>query len=234
MNIKKVKLINGGFKGAAVSWTEERVEKNKRKYVDELDKEKNDPIHLGLDKPFKDLRYHLLNICGIISTSMDQTEIDYAIGECEVDAIDIDGGTFVIHGSKVCIANKSFKIKTPKVNEDDGYDKFDEVVELIKNIKEEAQEYIKGTTQVSDQEAAIRFITSGKDKSIDMAEYEIMSAEEKAQLHIDIIQKLGGFVTMPGDVLEDTDENHEILNMTPEKEISDAEVIEIDLNDDKF
>ena len=61
-----------------------------------------------------------------------------------------------------------------------------------------------------------------------------MSADEKTQLHIDIIQKLGGFVTMPNDVLEDNEENHDILNMVVTKEVSDAEVIEIDLRDEEF
>ena len=57
-----------------------------------------------------------------------------------------------------------------------------------------------------------------------------MTTQERADYHIDIIQKLGGFVTMQDDMIEDTEENREILELKPDDtfEIS-AEEIEIPL-----
>ena len=224
MNIYQIKTINGGFKGIEVSYTEERIEANKRRFTDDITKEKNDPIHLALDKPIKALRRHLLEICGIIGGQTDQLEVDYAIAETEITAIRMTKTLFVIEGEKEWMNDKRFKLKTPKIEFKDNYVNFDEIVALLAEIRKEAEFYIKGTVKVTDAEAVVRYITSGKDKSINNDDYEKMSDEEKLQFHKKIIEeKFGGIVMVQEDVTEDVD--HE--------EVSEVEenVQEIDLEE---
>ena len=224
MNIYQIKTINGGFKGLEVSFTEERVEANKRRFTDDITKEKNDPIHLALDKPIKALRRHLLEICGIIGGHTDQTEVDYAIAETEITAIRMTKTLFIIEGEKEWMNNKRFKLKTPKIEFKDNYISFDEIVALLAEIRKEAEIYMRGTAVVTDEEAVVRYITSGKDKSIDNEEYEKMTDEEKLQFHKKIIEDKFGGIVMVQDDIQDID--HEEV-----KEIAEVEEQEIDLNE---
>ncbi len=231
MEINKVKLIGSGFKGACADWTEERIEKNGRKYVDPNWREKNDPIHFALDRPFKDLRYFLLEICGIIHSNMGVDEIEQEISDCEVDFVEIKENGFVIAGTKRCSFDKSFKLKTPKVDEDDNYHNFDKVMVLTEIIAEETVHYIKGSAVIDENECAVRYITSGKDKSVDMDAYNNMTADEKVQFAASVIEKIGGFVTLPSDIIENTEENNDLLRLdTGSKELIVDEQ-EIDLNE---
>lgn len=223
MNIYQIKTINGGFKGIEVSYTEERVEANKRRFTDDITKEKNDPIHLELDKPIKALRRHLLEICGIIGGQTDQTEIDYAIAETEITAIRMTKTLFVIEGEKEWMNDKRFKLKTPKIEFKDNYVSFDEIVSLLADIRKETEIYMRGTAIVTDEEAVVRYITSGKDKSIDNEEYEKMSDDEKLQFHKKIIEeKFGGIVMVQEDVTEDVD-HEEVAELTEEVQEIDLE-----------
>lgn len=204
MQIYQIKTINGGFKGLETSFTEERVEPNGRKFVDDVTKEKNDPIHLALDKPIKALRKYLLDICGIINDHMDQTEIDYNIAETEIISICMTKTLLVIEGEKEWLNNKKFKLKTPKIEQKDNYVNYDAVMQLIDEIKKEAGIYMKGKARVTDEEAAVRFITSGKDKSMTADEYNNMSDDEKLAYHKKIIEdQFGGIVMTQEDVLDD-------------------------------
>lgn len=219
MNIYQIRIINGGSKGIEVSYTEERVEANKRRFIDDITKEKNDYIHLALEKPIKALRRHLLEICGIIGAQTDSLEADYAIAETEITAIRMTKTLFVIEGEKEWMNDKRFKLKTPKIEFKDNYVNFDEIVALLAEIRKEAEFYIKGTVKVSDTEAVVRYITSGKDKSINNDEYEKMTDEEKLQFHKKIIEeKFGGIVMVQEDVTEDVDhveleENTQIIDL---------------------
>ena len=210
MNIYLIKTINGGFKGLETSFTEDRVEKNGRKFVDDITKEKNDPIHLALDKPIKALRKYLLEICGIIGDHTDQLETDYAVAETDIISIRMTKTLFVIEGEKEWLNDKRFKLKTPKIEKKDNYVNYDAVMELIEDIKKEAEIYMKGKAKVTDEECAIRFITSGKDKSMNIDEYNSMSQEEKLDFHKRIIEEeFGGFVMTQEDVLDDKEEIQE-------------------------
>lgn len=222
MNIYQIKTINGGFKGLEVSFTEERVEANKRRFTDDITKEKNDPIHLALDKPIKALRRHLLEICGIIGGQTDQTEIDYAIAETEITAIRMTKTLFIIEGEKEWMNDKRFKLKTPKIEFKDNYVSFDEIVALLADIRKETEIYMRGTAVVTDEEAVVRYITSGKDKSIDNEEYEKMTDDEKLQFHKKIIEdKFGGIVMVQEDI---QDIDHEEVVETLEIKEGEQEI----------
>jgi len=71
MKYKKIHINQGGLKGAAVEY----VENNDRNIPELTKKFPRNPLHLGLQKLFKDLRPHLLNICGNILSTEKQTEL---------------------------------------------------------------------------------------------------------------------------------------------------------------
>jgi len=224
MNIYQIKTINGGFKGLELSFLEERTESNKRKFIDDITKEKNDPIHLALDKLIKSLRKHLLEICGNINDRMDEMEIDYAIAETEITSIEMKKTFFIIKGEREWKNNKKYTLKTPKVEEKDNHEGFEDVRAILMEIRKEAEIYLKGTAIISDAEAVVRYLTSGKDKSMTKDDYDKMTEEEQLAYHKKIIEeKFGGIVMVQEDVTEDID--HEEI-----KEVKE-DVQEIDLNE---
>lgn len=223
MEIRKIKLLAGGFNGAEIQYSKVRIDK-KREYVDIIDEERNTPIHSDLDKPLKSLRYYLLEICGLVRGDMEKSDIEYTIGECELTSVEFMGDYFIIKGSKTCINNKQFKFSTPKITDGDEYHNFDTVMTIIGIIKKEAVEYLDGSKELSEEELAVRFALSGRDKNVNMAKYEAMNAEEKAVYHQTILEGLGWFVMRPDDVVEDNDENNTILNIVPENEHEEQEI----------
>ncbi len=224
MEIKKIKLLAGGYKGAEIQWLKPRKQ-NKVDYTDTIDEERNTPIHSDLDILLKSLRYYLLDICGLIRGDEKKMELDYAIGECEITKVEIESKTFILHGNKSCLKNQSYTFKTPKVDED-GYERYSEVVEILEKIKSEAVLYLDGTKEISPEEIAIRFAHSGRDKEA-IDKYEAMTAEEKAVYHQTILENLGFFVMRPEDVVEDNDENHTILNIVPNNTGHENQEIEL-------
>lgn len=198
MQIKSIRLINNGFKGITVEYTEP----NPREGRDAIKTTKDTirhPIHLGLEKPFKDLRFHLLEICNIVRSDMDKRDIDYTILESEVTGIKIDGTGFAILGTKEVFAGKAFKIETPMVEEEDEYEHYESVIALLQTIVEETKVYMRGDVKVSDSELVERWITAGKQKEMDINGFHSMSAEEKKEFCVSVLEKSFGMVVMGGD-----------------------------------
>jgi len=228
MEIKKIKLVNGGYKGIELSFLETEVKENK-KAVGETTRKRRFPIHLALETHFKSLRFFLLDIVGIVRGDMDKNYIDYTVADCDVHTLKLEGGAFKILGTKKCVGGET-PIETTEIEPKHEYEHYDTVVNIIKAIKEETVEYMNGTKKIDDNELAVRWIRSGKDKNFDQERYDNMTTQERADYHIDIIQKLGGFVTMQDDIIEDNEENREILELKPDDTFElNAEEIEIPL-----
>jgi len=211
MEIHEIKLINDGYKGLFVYMTEERKMPNGRKYLDKDWKEKNDMVHSALDRPIKDLRKHLLEICGCLGDEGNQAEIDYNIAETRITGIKMMKTFFILEGEKEWLNDKTFKLKTPKIEEKDGYHNFGVVVELIREIKKETEIYMKGAAKISDEECAIRYLSSGKNKTdLTPDSFNKMSTEEKAQWCKEWLEnEVGGMVTLQEDLAPDTEEEQQ-------------------------
>jgi hypothetical protein len=195
MNIKKVQLTNSGFKGMSVEYTEPNLRDGKE--GKKLTKDKLDhPIHLGLERPFKDLRFHLLEICEIIHDGMEKKDIDYAIAQCEVTGIKIDGSEFSIIGSKDVFEEKSFKLETPMVSEVDGYEHYASVAILVGKIIEETKLYFRGEVKVSDDELVERWVAADKEKGFNLEAFNNMSAEKKREFCQSVLEKSFGCVVL--------------------------------------
>jgi len=214
MEIKKIKLVNGGYKGLEVSYLKPEI-KNGKTFITEMIEKRKHPIHMDLEKVFKDLRYHLIEIFGIIRGDMEKMDIDYLISECDFTGIKIDGTSFELYGTKKSIGNKDLVLNTQLITEDDGYHHYDTVCKMIETIIEETHQYLAGTKVVSNEEVAIRFITSGKDKSEEATKYDAMSMEEKKEYHTKVLEKLFGSVVLHNEDMnmEDIEDTENLLDM---------------------
>lgn len=222
MDIKSIKLVNSGFKGFdAVILKEEEREGHKK--INKKTERPRHPIHLGLEIPFKDLRYHLLQICQVINEDMRKDEVDALISECEVESVVIEPEHFVIKGIKHCFSEKMFPLTTPKVDSSDDYEHYDTVMKIIERIVEEAEHYLSGDVKVSDEEAAMRWIGAGKEKGVDMDAFNLMSPEEQKEFCSGILEKMyGATVLMPEDVEQGS------ADFTPDTEQGEQDEFVID------
>jgi hypothetical protein len=228
MNISKITLTDGGLKGIKVEYTEPN-EKDGRSKFDVIKKQIKHPIHLGLEKPFNDLRVHLLEIFGIIEGHMNKAEKDAYIAECNVTGIVIGTDEFTIVGEKEVFGGKYAPLATPKIDIADEYYNFEAVVAIIKTIIEETKSYMAGEVKVTDEEAFERWMEQrAKAKPEVKSAFEEMSPEEQKEFMSEILQnKFGAVVMLPEDFTVSTGADEEAEQDAGEDQ---GESIVIDLN----
>lgn len=232
MNIKKITLVASGFKGATVTYLREE-QKNGRPFINEIVEKRKHPIHLSLETMFKDLRFHLLEITGMLRGDEEKNEKDYIILESEVTGIEFDSASFTLIGEKRVFADKTIKLKTCKVEEEDGYEHFETVLKLIESIVEETKEYLAGTKKVDDVEVAMRFVQAGKHKTITEETLKGWSPEQLKQFATDLLENSFGSVVLHND---DMDVDQEKLNADVEAQLDKQaeEVTEIKIEGEEI
>ncbi len=181
--IKKIKLVNGGLNGAEITYITPEVVRNRTKYTEHVEKKRH-PVPLAVEKLFKDLQPHLMAICGIEDKDKDSVIVDGVV---------IDYESLGIIGKKDLsfTTGKKFNISGWKIDPDDGYTGYDDMDELIKNIVQEVQMYMKGEVVVSEDEVVERWIRSGK-AEVSEKEYDSWSLEDKWKLKQQLLEKSFG------------------------------------------
>lgn len=229
MNIKKITTINGGFGGCTVVYLREE-EKNGHPFINEVTEKRKHPIHLSLETMFKDLRYHLLEITGLLQGDEDKMEKDYAIQECEVTGIEFDASSFTIIGQKKRFADKYIKLKTCKVDDGDMYLHFETVQALIQSIVEETKEYLAGTKKVDDVEVLKRWVAAGRSKELTEETLASYNSDQLKEFAVRLIEnKFGGMVLIQDDAKISEEEIQEVT-----QEIQDAQQIdEIEITEEE-
>lgn len=224
MNIKKITLSQGGFRGLTVTYLREE-EKNGRPFINEVTEKRKHPIHLSLETMFKDLRFYLLDITGMLRGDEDKTIKDFTIQETDVTAIEFNNEMFCISGEKSVFADKKFKVKTPKVDDNDQYEHYETVLKMIESIKEEVKEYLAGTKKVDDVEVAVRWVEAGKSKDMTPEQLKGMSPEQLKEFAVKLLESNFGAVVMMNDDFEPTEEatNEAVQDIVNEITISDEE-----------
>jgi hypothetical protein len=223
MNIKTITLQERGLRGMKVTYNEPEKSNNKIMTSD-TNKTKRHPIHLGLEIPFKDLRFHLLQIHGRINDGMTKHDMDCVIEQCEVTAVEFNPEYFVIKGTLGCFADKEVELKTPKVDAGDEYEHFDTVINILKKIIEETKLYLAGDVKLDDTELVFRWIGAGKEKGVDMDSFNAMSEEEQKEFCQNILEtNFGATIFMPedlgiGEADEEKVEAIESFVLDPQKE----------------
>jgi len=202
MNIKKITLKNNGFNGAKVVYILPET-KGKRISNTDMVKSPKDPIHKDLEDLFKDLRIHLLNICQM-SNQKDEDQMKFMLHETQVVGLEFDSEGFVLHGEREVFGNKNIKLNTPKVEEIDNYEGYEDVVAIAKDILTETKLYLEGEKKVSDEELTQRWIEAGKEKSMTMDTFNGLSLEEQRDFATSLLEnKFGSIIIHSGEIAED-------------------------------
>lgn len=215
--IKKVTLSSEGLKGLVIKYTQESVKGN-RVSVDLINKSIKHPIHLLLEDKIKDLRFHALNIAGLITDTTKKEEKASLIASSNMLSFEVDGNWFKLTLESRVFDTKFMTFSTPKVDEDDMYEFYDAVKETIGEILVEVHAYMKGLKKISDEEIAYMFVRQGKDKNVNTEMFDTMSPEDRKVYAIKIIEEeLGGFVVLNEDIVEGTAEvmEEEMLTLPP-------------------
>lgn len=235
MNIRKVVLADEGFKGAVIEFFQEE-EKNGRKQLVLTKKYPHNPVHLGLEKMFKELRIHLLQICGLINDEMDTNIQAQVVLETIVDTIELDTETITLSGTKQVFENKYIKLKTCKLQDADNYVQFDMLNDLIQNICVETEEYLAGTKKVDDTEVAVRYVEMGKAKGVNIEEVKALPPDQLKDWATKVLESgFGSFVIHAEDMETDEKNVMEVVEeLKTEFEVSEGEtVIELQVAEKK-
>lgn len=220
MIIKKVSLNGYGLKGAEVHYLEE----NKRNISELTKKYPKDPVPLSMEKLFKDLRGHLLATNGYPLGALNEAQRDSFINRCHVHTLEAIGDVIVVKGEFDAFSDKQVSLSSPKMQDGDDYDAFEELNEIATNILSETSEYLAGNRKVTDEEIILRFgQMKHKEEEFTMESIMKLSDEKKKELAITIIEKgLGGSVLLPTDLETDS----EVLNSAVEEVDLDIEIEE--------
>lgn len=206
MNIKLVKLRDGGFKGLETHYILDEIKGSRISHTP-IKKYPKDPIHKDLENLFKGLRKNLLDICQI-SANVDDDQIKFLILETEVTGIEFDSDGFILHGRKEVIGNKCVILNTPKIEEIDGYSDYENVLDVIKDIITETKLYLEGEKKVSDEELTQRWIEAGKEKGMTIETFNNLPLDEQRDFATSILEnKFGSIVLHSGLDIEDESAN---------------------------
>lgn len=204
MNFKKISLSQSGFKGAEVHF----LEPNDRGVMELTKKGLKNPIHFALEKSFKDLRFHILNVYGILKEEMTDEEKSYMIMRASVDSVELDGESIVLIGSHEIFEGKENNLKTFKIQELDGYEYYEDLKVLVDSICEEAALYMSGSKKVDEKELIMRW-AQAKHKNLEITEEKIkgLTPEQLKDMALTIIEKgLGGMVHLPEELDMDSED----------------------------
>lgn len=203
MIIKKVSLNGYGLKGAEVHYLEE----NKRSIAELTKKYPKDPVPLSIEKLFKELRGHLLATNGYPLGALNEAQRDSFINRCHVHTLECTGDVIVVKGEFDALSDKQVSLSSPKMQDGDDYDAFEQLNEIATNVLAETVEYLAGNRKVTDEEVILRFgQMKHKEEEFTLESIQKLTDEQKKQLAITIIEKgLGGSVLLPTDLEPDSD-----------------------------
>lgn len=213
MNFKKITICDSGFKGISVEYFQEELKNGKPMLVLTKKYPKN-PVHLGLEKLFKELRIHLLQNCDIISDSLDESIQPYFVQETIVETIELDGDSIILKGKKTKYDDKTFPLQTCKIQESDGYFQYEILKELVENICIETEAYLAGSVVVDDTEVAIRYLEAGKAKGVNIDEIKALPPEKLKEWATAFLENSYGAVVLHNEDMQV--ENEQILAVVEE------------------
>lgn len=211
--IRKVALSSEGLKGLVIEGTVETVKENRVAINGFRDTVKH-PIHLDLEEKIKDLRFHFLNITGLITDSTSKNEKSSLISGCNILSFEVGEDYFIIKAESRVFDTKYVKFSTPRVDSSDGYEFFEIVNQLLADILIEVHAYMKGLKKITDEEITVRYIQQGRDSNIDLDAFKEMSNEDKRDYMTSVLEKLGCIVITNEDMdISTVDITEEILQL---------------------
>lgn len=185
MKLSGVEITQGGIKGASLFYT--KIEdSNGQSFQNIYKKRQMTPVHSEALVLINKLKYHYLKLLGywkdeynecIIEdeyvVDVTKTKSNHYLRVCdlfkriEIIGAHMKGAGFMIKGKFILLeTNKKISVTTSVVTMDDGYDMFDDVVDIItKKIFPEMKEYESGKRRAdAEQYARTLFTQEGKSK----------------------------------------------------------------------
>lgn len=226
MNYQRIELNDGGLKGATIFYSvpnEKGIPVKHKVYPKSV-------VHIALQKHFKSLRKHLLDICGQTNADMKEDIAAYYADGAVVKTIEFDGDKIFLQGEWERFSGKFIPLETCWIEESDQYNDWDELVELAEKIKEETTAYYEGSVKVTDAEAIAMWAAANhKEEEFTMDKILSLPPEELVKMATKIIERgAGGVVTLP----EEFDPNNEHIDgvveeLKTEFEVSSDQVVEL-------
>ena len=240
MKYSKITLVGHGIKGAVVEW----YDANNKGLLEPAKKTFRNPVHIGLQKQFKELRVHLLSICGIINSEVDNNTAAQHLVETTVHSIELDGDTVIIKGEKLATADKSITLKTYRLEESDGYEHFEVVKDLIDSICLETTDYMTGSKKADDVEAAMQWVQlkgsvnikeDGKTKTLSVDDLKQFSPEKLKDWATKFLESSCGSVVMHNEDMDisGVDVTGPIQELATTFEVGEETVIDIPVVEEK-
>ena len=233
MNYSKITLVGHGIKGAIVEY----YEKNNKGLLEPTKKTLRNPTHHEIQKQFKELRVHLLSICGIINPEMDNNTAAQHVLETTVHSIELDGDTIIIKGEKLATVDKSISLKTYRLEESDNYEHFEVVKDLVANICLETTDYMTGSKKADDVEAAMQWVQlkgsvnikeDGKTKTLTIDDLKEFSPEKLKDWATKFLESSCGSVVMHNEDMDmsGVDVTESVEELKTEFEVGETTVID--------
>lgn len=176
MEITKITLAADGFKGTTIEFLE-NAQRGEKEYLFPHKVSPKNPIHFSLERLFRDLRIHLLEIYGYVN-GQPKPQIDKLMFETRVDTLAWDNDSITLGGRKQTIGDLEVKLPAFKVSEEDCYEHYNSVRAIIENIEREAKDYLQGNQNIEAEELALRWIESGRSKTVTEEQVKALSPAE--------------------------------------------------------
>ena len=221
MKFSKVKLVNGGLHGVEASYTELEV-KDSFQFFNEVVKKRKAPAHRALVDQVELLRLHLMNICLIHEDSIE---------DVDVRGVSSDGDSqFIISGVVRTLGNSFFALNTPLVKDGSGYEHFDYVLDIVRNIYREANIYFSKRDVELSKQIAIDFVERdvriGNVPQFSLAEVEAMEDgdDNLKKLMIQALERKGCIVMSQDDHEVNGEDN--VHHISKGKKVEDVVVVD--------
>ena len=203
MKLKKLVLLDNGFKGIKIVVNEKHQKENDITVIDDVVRTRKVPVPQALRSKILKLKYFYL----ILTGHVDQGWADVIDGETlpdkkfsksaeleivqlwdntHIDGFSISSNGFDITGSIMTVYGKYIKVSTPHITEGDDFGHYDRVLDIIGEIANEMTDYFANATlQISaPKQYLLNFV--GNDEQ-EIARVESMSDED---LEDEMIRKL--------------------------------------------
>lgn len=215
--ISGIKLKMNGLKGINVKYETAEVE-GREHYANEHDDKRQRPVHQEIKALAKQLKPHLLFLCGY-AYDVEDDGFEALKMVTEVTGVSARSNQFLIMGKINSFENKEIAINTPLIKMSDAYDDFDPVMSIITKLFAEVDLYMNGEKRATKKEVIVDYaIEVKKNKEFTYELYENMSAEEQIEfmnqmqkdLGMSIISDEDGNATI-GDFDDEEEEEEELV-----------------------
>lgn len=204
--ITGIKVKEKGIKGLEINFCHQEEKDGKTWNIPDWQDRKM-PVGEKLMDVIKAFRYYLMDIYGYDSSEAN-------VADVTIKEISFDGPIKIIGEMRVLNGDRTVPLKSCKMDADVQYEKQDELEGLVRQLKDEVQDYMDGKSIMTERQLVMTFY-AGK-KGFDEAKLAGMSEEEIRDYHTQALEKMGSIVIHDEDVA--TDDNFTAEDEQEEKE----------------